>query len=52
MPAVIQEQFKAFGRDAIAFAELYSALQQGVVDGQENPIASIASCAYSRCRST
>jgi len=46
MPAaVIQEQFKAFGATptTIAFAELYSALQQNVVDGQENPIASIAS---------
>src|SRR5437870_7879100 len=46
MPAaVIQEQFKAFGATptTIAFSELYSALQQNVVDGQENPIASIAS---------
>lgn len=28
---------------AIAFDELYSALQQGVVDGQENPVATIRS---------
>ena len=45
MPApVIQEQFKAFGATpaAIDFKELYSALQQRVVDGQENPIATIA----------
>jgi len=46
MPAaVIQEQFRAFGATPtmIDFKELYSALQQNVVDGQENPIASIAS---------
>ena len=45
MPAqVIQEQFKAFGAipTTIAFGELYSALQQKVVDGQENPIVTIA----------
>jgi tripartite ATP-independent transporter DctP family solute receptor len=45
MPApVIQEQFRAFGAapTAIDFKELYSALQQRVVDGQENPIATIA----------
>ena len=45
MPApVIQEQFKAFGAvpTMINFSELYSALQQKVVDGQENPIATIA----------
>lgn len=45
MPApVIQEQFKAFGAapTTIDFKELYSALQQHVVDGQENPIATIA----------
>src|SRR4051812_24166596 len=42
MPAqVIQEQFKAFGATPVTvdFKELYSALQQKVVDGQENPIA-------------
>lgn len=44
MPApVIMEQFKAFGATPVPidFAELYNALQQGVVDGQENPLASI-----------
>lgn len=42
MPApVIAEQFKAFGATPVPidFKELYSALQQGVVDGQENPLA-------------
>ncbi|NVO15326.1 MAG: TRAP transporter substrate-binding protein [Rhodoplanes sp.] len=49
MPApVIQEQFKAFGATPtmINFSELYSALQQKVVDGQENPIATIASMRF------
>lgn len=49
MPApVIQEQFKAFGATPtpINFKELYSALQQKVVDGQENPIATIASMRF------
>lgn len=44
MPAqVIQEQFKAFGAAPVTvdFKELYSALQQKMVDGQENPIATI-----------
>lgn len=30
----------------VAFNELYSSLQQGMVDGQENPIASIASSKF------
>lgn len=36
---LLQAQFKAWGANAVpmAFAELYNALQQGVVDGQENP---------------
>ncbi len=36
---------KAMGADAqqIKFSELYVALQQGVVDGQENPLTNIAS---------
>ena len=36
---------QALGADTqqIKFAELYVALQQGVVDGQENPLANIAS---------
>lgn len=49
MPApVIQEQFKAFGATptSIDFKELYMALQQKVVDGQENPIATIASMRF------
>jgi tripartite ATP-independent transporter DctP family solute receptor len=49
MPSpVIQEQFKAFGAvpTAINFAELYTALQQQVVDGQENPIATIAAMRF------
>ncbi|MDQ2695819.1 MAG: TRAP transporter substrate-binding protein, partial [Pseudomonadota bacterium] len=37
--------FQALGAttEQIAFSELYIALQQGVVDGQENPLANIAS---------
>ena len=49
MPApVIQEQFKSFGAipTTISFGELYSALQQGVVDGQENPIVTIAAMRF------
>ena len=49
MPApVIMEQFKAFGATPtmINFSELYSALQQKVVDGQENPIATIANMRF------
>ena len=49
MPAeVIQEQFKAFGASptTINFSELYNALQQKVVDGQENPIATIAAMRF------
>jgi C4-dicarboxylate-binding protein DctP len=36
---LLEAQFKAWGAHAVpmAFAELYNALQQGVVDGQENP---------------
>ena len=30
----------------VAFNELYTALQQGMVDGQENPIPTIASCRF------
>jgi C4-dicarboxylate-binding protein DctP len=49
MPAqVIQEQFKSFGAipTTIAFGELYSALQQKVVDGQENPIVTISAMRF------
>jgi len=40
---VLIAQFQALGASAIPinFGELYNALQQGVVDGQENPIPSI-----------
>ncbi|WP_347489554.1 TRAP transporter substrate-binding protein [Desulfoscipio sp. XC116] len=40
---VLISQFQALGAGAIPinFSELYNALQQGVVDGQENPIPSI-----------
>jgi tripartite ATP-independent transporter DctP family solute receptor len=43
-PATI-DIFQALGAatQQIAFSELYVALQQGVVDGQENPLANIAS---------
>jgi tripartite ATP-independent transporter DctP family solute receptor len=42
------EMMKSLGAigTPIAFTELYSALQQGVVDGQENPIATIRSMNY------
>src|SRR2546426_9002308 len=37
------KMFKAYGANPspMAFAEVYSALQQGVMDGQENPLAQI-----------
>jgi tripartite ATP-independent transporter DctP family solute receptor len=43
--AVTVDIVQALGADAqqIKFSELYVALQQGVVDGQENPLANIAS---------
>jgi len=43
-PATI-DIFRALGAATtqIAFSELYGALQQGVVDGQENPLVNIAS---------
>lgn len=44
MPSpVIREQFKALGASPVPvdFQELYNALQQGVVDGQENPLVGI-----------
>ncbi len=41
---VFVEMMKAFGADAvpIAWTELYTSLQTGVVDGEENPISVIA----------
>lgn len=40
---ILIEQFNALGASAIAlpFSELYTALQTGVVDGQENPLDTI-----------
>ena len=40
--------FQVMGADPtpMAFGELFTALQQGTVDGQENPIASIATSAF------
>jgi len=49
MPApVIREQFKAFGASPVPidFHELYNALQQGVVDGQENPLTTIVTMKF------
>ncbi|MBW4964433.1 TRAP transporter substrate-binding protein DctP, partial [Sulfitobacter sp. CW3] len=40
---VLEEQFKAVDASpqVLPFSEVYSALQQGVVDGQENTISNI-----------
>jgi C4-dicarboxylate-binding protein DctP len=45
---IIMEQFKSLGANptTIDFAELYNALQQGVVDGQENPLVTISSMKF------
>ncbi len=45
---ILIEQFSAVGASAIAipFGELYTALQTGVVDGQENPLDTIATMKY------
>ncbi len=45
---IIMEQFKSLGANPtpINFAELYSALQQKVVDGQENPLVTIANMKF------
>jgi C4-dicarboxylate-binding protein DctP len=42
---VLRSQFDAWGAATtpLAFAEVYNALQQGVVDGQENPYSNIES---------
>ena len=43
------QMFETFGASAIVmnFSELYSAMQQGTVDGEENPLSNIvASCFY------
>jgi tripartite ATP-independent transporter DctP family solute receptor len=49
MPSpVIREQFKALGASPVPidFQELYNALQQGVVDGQENPLMAIVTMKF------
>lgn len=45
---ILIEQFKAMGASAIAlpFGELYSSLQMGVVDGEENPLDTIERMKY------
>ncbi|WP_169747797.1 DctP family TRAP transporter solute-binding subunit [Pseudonocardia acaciae] len=42
---VLRSQFEAWGARStpLAFAEVYSALQQGLIDGQENPYSNISS---------
>lgn len=42
---VLQSQFATWGAEStpMAFAEVYNALQQGVIDGQENPWSNIES---------
>ncbi len=42
---VLRSQFQTWGASStpLAFAEVYNALQQGVVDGQENPYSNIES---------
>ena len=49
MPSpVIREQFKSLGASPVPidFQELYNALQQGVVDGQENPLMTIVTMKF------
>lgn len=45
---ILIEQFEAMGANAVPidFAEVYNALQQGVVDGQENPLVSIVNMKF------
>lgn len=45
---ILIEQFEALGANAVPidFAEVYNALQQGVVDGQENPLVSIVNMKF------
>lgn len=45
---IIMEQFKSLGSNPtpIDFGELYNALQQGVVDGQENPLVTIVNMKF------
>jgi tripartite ATP-independent transporter DctP family solute receptor len=45
---ILMEQFSAVGANAvaIAFGELYTALQTGVVDGEENPLDTISTMKF------
>ena len=45
---LIMDTYDAMGANAVAisFPEVYTALQQGVVDGQENPLSSITSMKF------
>lgn len=45
---LIMDTYKALGANAvpIAFPEVYTALQQGVVDGHENPLSTITSMKF------
>jgi C4-dicarboxylate-binding protein DctP len=45
---IIMEQFKSMGASPtpVAFSEAYNALQQGVVDGQENPLVTITNMKF------
>jgi TRAP-type C4-dicarboxylate transport system substrate-binding protein len=46
--------YKGFGiiTTPMAFPEVFTALQQGTVDGQENPLSVIMAPSSTRCRST
>lgn len=50
---MLVEQFRAMGASAvpIAFSETYTALQQGVVDCQENPLVSIVNMRFHEVQS-
>jgi tripartite ATP-independent transporter DctP family solute receptor len=45
---IIMEQFRAMGSNPtpVAFSEAYNAMQQGVVDGQENPLVTITNMKF------
>jgi TRAP-type transport system periplasmic protein len=48
------KMFQAYGANPtpMAFSEVFTALQTGVMDGQENPYAQIGRPSSRRCRST
>ena len=48
------ETFNTLGANAtpMPFPEVYTALEQKTVDGQENPTATILAASSTRCRST